>query len=94
MSKVLQFKVVEDFPTQPYEAYWTGTQWCVSDVTNVFWYLSVEGRETDAVELKQQGTTTSNTSDDILLKALAVALHKEAAVSLVGGDSSECSSTD
>lgn len=75
--KVLQFKVVEGSPRNPGEAAWNGTFWEIRDDAGMIWTISLsDDAVVDAAE--------SKTDDDTLLKALAVALHPEAASKVVG----------
>ena len=80
MPKQLVFKVVDHWPTQPYEAYWDGGGWQV--MGGNLCPCVIGGDLEDAQEEAVVEGGPSLTPDD-LIRAIAVTAHSDAAVEAV-----------
>ena len=80
MPKQLVFKVVDHWPSQPYEAHWDGSNWHVMGGDHCVWMIG--GDERDAQEEASVEGGPSVTPDD-LIRAIAVTSHSDAAVKAV-----------
>lgn len=83
MKKQLVFTVVDHYPTKPYEAWYDDSLggWRVCAQDGCTWLL-MGGDERDAEYASQE----KSMDDGTLIRALAVALHSDAAKAAITGE--------